>query len=292
MILDNININFSNSKIKVYAFVGPSGTGKSYRAQMVAGEYDIHYIIDDGLFIKDNEVIAGNSAKKAPTKIETVKHALFLTGNEKQEIKKAIKKYKPESILILGTSDNMVIKISENLGLPKIEKIIYIDEIATKEEMETARRIRRTEGKHVIPVPTFEIKKDFSGYILDPLQIFKTKGRGKDPYISEKSIIRPTFSYLGNFTISDAVFRQIVEYLASKTDFVNKILKTRVEKTPEGPQIYMEVIVNYGCNIMECLAEFKEKSKKEIEKLTTMNVQKIDIVAKGIKMPDSSKEEQ
>ena len=81
MILDNINISFNN-KVKVYAFVGPSGTGKSYRAQMVAGEYDIHYIIDDGLFIKDNEVIAGNSAKKAPTKIETVKHALFLTDEE------------------------------------------------------------------------------------------------------------------------------------------------------------------------------------------------------------------
>ena len=85
----NIDINFNfnfNNKIKVYAFVGPSGTGKSYRAQMVAGEYDIHYIIDDGLFIKDNEVIAGNSAKKAPTKIETVKHALFLTEEEKQEV--------------------------------------------------------------------------------------------------------------------------------------------------------------------------------------------------------------
>ena len=61
---------------------------------------------------------------------------------------------------------------------------------------------------------THKIKKDFSGYILDPLQIFKTKGRGKDPYISEKSIIRPTFSYLGNFTISDVVFKQIAEYLA------------------------------------------------------------------------------
>ena len=289
MILENININL-NHKIKVYAFVGPSGTGKSYRAQMVAGEYDIHYIIDDGLFIKDNEVIAGNSAKKAPTKIETVKHALFLTEEEKQEIKKAIKKYKPESILILGTSDNMVMKIAENLNLPKIEKIIYIDEIATKEEMETAKRIRKTVGKHVIPVPTFEIKKDFSGYILDPLQIFKTKGRGKDPYISEKSIIRPTFSYLGNFTISDTVFKQIVEYLANKTDFVNKIIKTRVEKSQEGPYIYMEVRVNYGYNIMEGLSEFKEKSKKEIEKLTTMNVQKIDIVAKGIKMPDGKEE--
>ena len=277
-------------KLKVYAFVGPSGTGKSYRAQMVASEKGISFIIDDGLLIKDNEVVAGVSAKKAPTKIETVKHALFLSEEEKKEIRKAIKKYKPESILILGTSDNMVHKIVENLELPKIERIIYINEIASQEEMETARRIRKTEGKHVIPVPTFEIKKDFSGYILDPLQIFKTKGRGKDPYISEKSIIRPTFSYLGNFTISDTVFRQIVEYLASKTEFIDKIIKTRVDKTPTGPYIYMEVIVNYGHNIMEGLADFKEKSKKEIEKLTTMNIEKIDIVAKGIKMPENKEE--
>lgn len=82
--------------------------------------------------------------------------------------------------------------------------------------METAKRIRTTQGKHVIPVPTFEIKRDFSGYILDPLQIFKFKGRGNEPYIAEKSIIRPTFSYLGNFTISDNVFRQIAEYVAKK----------------------------------------------------------------------------
>ncbi len=281
----------NNNKIKTYAFVGPSGTGKSYRAQMVAGEYDIHYIIDDGLFIKDNEVIAGDSAKKAPTKIETVKHALFLTDEEKQDIKKAIKKYKPDSILILGTSDNMVEKIAENLGLPKIEKTIYINEIATKEEMETAKRIRTTEGKHVIPVPTFEIKKDFSGYILDPLQIFKTKGRGVKPYISEKSIIRPTFSYLGNFTISDAVFRQIIEYLASKTDFIYKIVKTRVDNMPEGPSIYMEVIVYFGFDLVKSLSSFKEKAKKEIERLTTMNVQKITVVAKGIKILEEKEEE-
>ena len=279
----------NNTKIKVYAFVGPSGTGKSYRAQMVAGEYDIHYIIDDGLFVKDNEVIAGNSAKKAPTKIETVKHALFLTEEEKLEIKKAIKKYKPDGILILGTSDSMVTKIAENLGLPQIEKIIRIEDIASQEEMQTAQRIRKTEGKHVIPVPTFEIKKDFSGYILDPLQIFKTKGKGKVPYVSEKSIIRPTFSYLGNFTISDNVFRQIIENLAEKTDFIYKILKIRVENLPEGPSIYMEVIVLFGFDIMTGLTKFKNKAKKEIERLTTMNVQKINVVAKGIKILDDNK---
>ena len=40
------------SKTRVYAFVGPSGTGKSYRAQMVANENNIHYIIDEWVISK------------------------------------------------------------------------------------------------------------------------------------------------------------------------------------------------------------------------------------------------
>ena len=71
--------------MRVYAFVGPSGTGKSYRAQMVAGENNIEYIIDDGLLVNENEVVAGTSAKKAPTKIETVRHAIFIEEKEKNE---------------------------------------------------------------------------------------------------------------------------------------------------------------------------------------------------------------
>ena len=274
------------SKTKVYAFVGPSGTGKSYRAQMVANEKNIKYIIDDGLLIKENEILAGTSAKKAQTKIETVKQAIFLEEDKKLDMCNAIKKYKPESILILGTSDDMVKKIAHNLNLPEIEEIIYITDVATTQEMETARRIRQTEGKHVIPVPTFEIKKDFSGYLLDPLQIFKTKGKGQKPYIAEKSIIRPTFSYLGNFTISDSVFKEIVEYLASKMPEIHKVLRTRANNTPEGPVIYMEVSVVYGYNVMEGLTEFKRRAKQEIENLTAMNVQSIDVVAKSVYMPE------
>lgn len=277
------------NKIKVYAFVGPSGTGKSYRAQMVASEKNIKFIIDDGLLIMDNQVVAGESAKKAPTKIETVKKALFYKEEDKQPILKALKKYKPESILILGTSDGMVQKIATNLGLPDISETTYISEVATQEEMQTARRIRETEGKHVIPVPTFEIKKDFSGYLLDPLQIFKTKGRGNKPYISEKSIIRPTFSYLGNFTISDTVFRQILEYLVAKTPGIYKVQKIRVENFGEGAKLYMEVTVVYGFNVIDGINEFKNKAKKEIEKLTAMNVEEFEVVVKNIYVPEEEK---
>ena len=289
MLLKDIKLPFIN-KIKVYAFVVPSGTGKSYRAQMIASERGISFIINNGLQIKENEVIAGESAKKAATKVATVKHALFYEESEREPIIKAFKKYKPESILILGTSDGMVQKIAANLGLPEISETIYITDVATEEEMKTARRIRVTEGKHVIPVPTFEIKKDFSGYLLDPLQIFKSKGKGQQPYISEKSIIRPTFSYLGKFTISDLVFRQILEYLAVQTPAIHKILKARVDNFGEGVKIYMEVSIVYGFNVVEGLNKFKEKSRKEIEKLTAMNVVELDVVAKNIYVPQEEEE--
>ncbi len=284
MIIDK----FIESKIKTYAFVGPSGTGKSYRAQMVASERGIKYIIDDGLLIRENEVVAGVSAKKAATKIETVRKALFNKPEEAEEIKKAFRKYRPESILILGTSDNMITKIRENLGLPELTETIYITDVATEEEMQEAKRIRQTQGKHVIPVPTFEIKKDFSGFILDPLQIFKSKGKDSKPYISEKSIIRPTFSYLGKFKISDTVFRQILDYLAKKTESIHRINKVRIEKVGdnEGISIYMEVTMVYGYNVLDELRNFKKKCKKEIENLTAMNIEAIDIVAKGIYVPE------
>ena len=181
----------------------------------------------------------------------------------------------------------MVQKIAANLGLPEISETVYITDVATEQEMETARRIRVTEGKHVIPVPTFQIKKDFSGYLLDPLQIFKSKGKGQKPYISEKSIIRPTFSYLGNFTISDLVFRQILEYLATQTPAIYKILKTRVENYGDGAKLYLEVTIMYGYNVVDGIKSFKEKARKEIEKLTAMNVVELDVVAKNMYVPNS-----
>ncbi len=66
---------------------------------------------------------------------------IYNRKKERDEIRKAIKKYKPEGILILGTSDGMVDKIAENLGLPKIsKKTIYIKDVATEEEIEKSKK--------------------------------------------------------------------------------------------------------------------------------------------------------
>lgn len=272
--------------MRIVAFVGPSGTGKSHRAQMVAREKNIDYIIDDAILIHKNKVIAGVSAKKAETKIESVKRALFSMPRQAEEVKKVIEKEKPDGILILGTSDGMVQKIVNNLELPEITETVYIQDVSTPEQMATARSIRMSEGKHVIPVPTFEIKKDFSGYLLDPLQIFKWKGKGTAPYMTEKSIIRPTFSYLGNYVISDNVIRIILEKVANDTEGIYKVQRVKVDSYSNGVMIYIDVILEYGHVLRDLMKDYKEKAKREIDRLTAMNVLDIQIVAKGLHIPE------
>lgn len=272
--------------MKVIGFIGESGTGKSYRAIGLANKKKIECIIDDGLLIRGATILGGASAKKEPTKIGSIKKALFTKEEDANEMIEIIKKVNPKSILILGTSDGMVDAIAKRLCLPKVEERIYITQIATKAEISKALSTRREEGKHVIPVPTLEIKKDFSGYFLDPLQIFKKKGVESYQFGVEKSVVRPTFSYLGKYTISDYTIYQIAQFVVSKIPDIKKISRFRVEKDVSGVYIEMDCILFYGCIIKPTLRRAQKEIKKEIERLTDLNIKRLNIEAKSLVFQD------
>lgn len=268
--------------MRVVGFVGPSGTGKSHRSSWVARERGIEFIIDDGLLIKVNQVIAGTSAKREKTRLGSVRHALFYDQESADEIINAIGYHKPEAILILGTSDQMVEKIAERLQLPKISEKVYITDVADEYEIKQAMATRREQGKHVIPVPTFEIRKDFSGYFLDPLQIFRRKGKVNFQLDDEKSVVRPTFSYLGSYTISDYTIYQIVEYVVTGITGVSKISRFRAENRVEGTYMEMDLVLIYGYAIRPLIREIQEKVREEIERLTDINIVQLNVTVKSL----------
>lgn len=270
--------------LRIVGFIGPSGTGKSHRSTWVARERGIDCIIDDGLLIKGNQVIAGISAKRESTRIASIKRALFLDEGHAAAVKKAIRDYAPAGILILGTSDGMVENIVRKLDLPEISQKVYITDVADEFEIKQALSTRREQGKHVIPVPTFELKKDFSGYFLDPLQIFRRKGKGSYQLEGEKSVVRPTFSYLGNYTISDYTIYQMVEYVATHTKGVNKITRFRVEKRADGVYIDMDLTLFYGYVIKQLVHDIQDKVREDVEHLTALNIKSIDITVKNLVM--------
>jgi uncharacterized alkaline shock family protein YloU len=268
--------------LKVIGFIGPSGTGKSHRASWVARERGIEFIIDDGLLIRGNRIVAGSSAKKETTRIGAVKRAIFVEDKHAEDVKKAIKLYAPEFILILGTSDEMVENIAKKLGFPPPSDKIYINQVSSDYEIKLALTTRKEQGKHVIPVPTFEIKKDFSGYFLDPLQIFKRKGKGSYQLVGEKSVVRPTFSYMGSYTISDYTVYQIIEHVTSNIEGVSRISRFRAENHPDGIYIDMDLVLIYGYVIKPLLRKVQERVSEEVERLTALNIRSMNVVAKSL----------
>jgi hypothetical protein len=84
----------------------------------VAQKYKIDLIIDDGLLIRDNRILAGHSAKKEKTFMAAVKVALFDEKAQRDEIARRLQTEKSAKILVLGTSEKMVTKIASRLQLP------------------------------------------------------------------------------------------------------------------------------------------------------------------------------
>lgn len=62
---------------RVIAFVGPAGTGKSQRAQMISRENNVDFMIDDGLLISKGRIVAGKSAKAEKNLVRAIRRALF-----------------------------------------------------------------------------------------------------------------------------------------------------------------------------------------------------------------------
>ena len=61
----------------IYALTGKSGTGKSFRAKLISEQYALTAMIDDGLLIQDEKIVAGKSAKHEKTYMGAVRVALF-----------------------------------------------------------------------------------------------------------------------------------------------------------------------------------------------------------------------
>lgn len=275
------------STIAVVAFVGPSGTGKSTRAIRVAKSNNISYLIDDGLLINGSRIVAGISAKKAPTKMESVRQALFADPTRSEVMRRALVENHPTVLMILGTSDSMLSKICNSLWLNQPSMLIRIEDVSTEEEMRQARNTRMTEGTHTIPVPSMEIKHEFSGYFADPLNILRQRfdrDRGVSPVAPdvERTMVRPTFSTLGSYSISDDALLDLIKIELNKVAGFAEVVSFKSEKRTYGVVINLDLGIYYGADAQEVLFNAQQSIGKSIEEYTSITMIAVNVRARRV----------
>ena len=282
-VLDDIFALFTG--ITVFALVGASGTGKSFRAKLLAQKYDIGAIIDDGLLIQDDKILAGHSAKREKTFLAAVRTAVFDDKEHRDEIARALKKQNIRRLLILGTSEKMVQKIAARLQIPQPSKIIKIEDIATQDEIDFAIRSRRIEGKHVIPVPALEIKRSYPQIFYDSIRIKlfrKERPSGADMKVYEKSVVRPEFSKKGRVSISEAALTQMVMHCVSEFDPEIKIKKLTIKTDAHGYKLVITTDVPFGTELAGKIHNLQKYVIENIERYTGILIESVNIIVDKI----------
>lgn len=270
--------------IAVIAFVGPSGTGKSTRAIKVARDNNIHYIIDDGLLINGSRIVAGTSAKKAPTKMESVRQAIFTDPTRSSVMRRALVESGPKALMILGTSDSMLGKICDNLWLNQPSMLIRIEDVSTEEERRLARNTRMTEGMHTIPVPSMEVKHEFSGYFSDPFsklrqRFDRERGIIPPPPDSDRTVVRPTFSSLGSYSISDDALLDLIKIVLKDIPGFAEVTSFKTEKQTYGVMISLDLSLYYGFDAQEVLETAQQKVGMAVEEYTSITTNGVNVRA-------------
>lgn len=265
----------------VFALVGESGTGKSFRAKLIAEKYGIDAIIDDGLLIQNDKILAGHSAKREKTYMGAVRVALFDDKEHRDEVAKAWKKARIKKLLILGTSEKMVMKIATRLQLPQPQKIIHIEEIASREEIEKAIKSRQVEGKHVIPVPSIEIKRNYSQIFSNSIKVFfqrKNIFNKNDGKLFEKSIVQPEFSKKGRIEISEAALTQMVMHCVSECEPAVRVNKMTIKTNSRGYKIIITIDVPFGTQLTGKIHKLQKYIIDKIESYTGILIEEVSIV--------------
>lgn len=271
--------------VKVFALVGKSGTGKSFRARLVAEKFNIPYIIDDGLLIHDKKIIAGRSAKKEKEYVSAIKTALYDDPHHRADMIKALEKIKLKQILLVGTSEKMVVKITERLNLPPVTKFIHIEDIASQEEIEKAIHSRHSEGKHVIPVPSIEVHRDYAHILSDSIRVFfrrkwkwgiKKKNQAQ---IFEKSVVEPAFQKedRGKIQISEAALSQMILHCVDEFDAKIIVKKITVKKDRAGYRIRISVETEFGEQLSGKIHDLQAYILDRIERFTGLMIDRVEI---------------
>ena len=264
------------ASLKVFAFVGPAGTGKSQRAQLVADYLDAEYIIDDGLVIRRGSIKCGKSAKTERNQVRAIRRALFEYEDHRKAVMDFFASVAPCSLVLLSTSEDMVDRIVCKLQIPKPVRILRIEEVSTPEEIARARKERYTKGQHVIPVSHVLVRKNFAGKMVGRLRVL---WKSKSPYEGEKTIVRPPFSFYGEVHVEPEAIEQLVSHIAIKTSQVGKIVQIRIKTEPrESISVDMDIGIETGPkNLVAVAQQVKERVGSSVRYFTGLDVRNVSV---------------
>ena len=236
--------------MKIVSFTGKSGTGKSYQATALAQRRGFDAIIDDGLLIYKGQIVAGTSAKKCASKAAAMRTALFNYEDHRNEVKSALVRYRPETLMIIGTSDRMTNIIAEQLGL------------------------HEPDGYFMNPL------KFFRDRALGNAVGKQEKDEEDGP--EDRTVVRPQFSYFGTFTINEHVIRDIIRIASAKYEDTLVVADRMSNGKAQNMSVTIDVRALKDPRTVDECVKFQKDVYDAIAEMTAFTIESVNVRIRDI----------
>lgn len=207
--------------------------------------HDIEALLDDGILIVNKVRVVGTSAKNEPTALAATRRAVLEADSHRREIADYLRLSRFKKLLIIGTSKRMIELIVRRLELSGDIQWIPIESLQSAEELNIARRERRS-GHHVIPIYPLEIRSTYSRHWYQRLVLFFLKRT------EEVTVVRPAYSrpeIPGGIVVVDV--RCIKDIIAHTRREGWKIDSIHIEQHVQRNVVSIAISVPFPCTISD-----------------------------------------
>jgi uncharacterized alkaline shock family protein YloU len=113
------------------------------------------------------------------------------------------------------------------------------------------------------------------------MRLRRRRGHGTEPggQDTERTVVRPTFSSLGNYSISDEAMRMMIEIILRRIRGVDSLLYFTADNEIAGVVFNMELSLIYGFNAPQVLRDVQERVSQLVEEYTSINVISVNVKA-------------
>jgi hypothetical protein len=242
----------------------------------VAYKRSVDLIIDDGLVVKKGQMLCGKSAKAERNLVSAIRRALFEFPDHRREVRDFLKRTKPDSVLIVATSEGMARTIAKNLTLPEPKEFIRIEDVATPEEINQAREERLRAKRHVIPISHAHVRKNFAGKLVNHI---KALLGSPDNLEEERTIVNPPFSFYGQLQIDPSVVEQLAVYFAKRTAQVKKVEEVKAKPEENGVALSIGVVLDKGPSSFLVVGEqLRRRIASAVGYFTGLEIKRVDVL--------------
>ena len=111
---------------------------------------------------------------------------------------------------------------------------------------------------------------------------FGFRAFGESGAAAERTVVRPTYSYMGEYFVDERVLEDIVTCVAWQMPGVSSVIRVVQDPRPETFKLSVAVKVKHGFSVWAIARQLQDEINDKVEQMTAFNVTEVNVEVRAL----------